>query len=74
MLHEKLESVSVNVETGAVVVNGKELSGISAFELVFNGNYWELTVTETFFPRGENAASAIADAANAELMESEENQ
>lgn len=71
MLHEKLESVSVNVETGAVVVNGKELSGISAFELVFDG-MWRLSVTETFFPRGKNAASVISDAANAEIMEAEE--
>jgi hypothetical protein len=72
MLREKLESVSINVEDGSIIVNGRELSGISRFELVFDGS-WSLTVTETFFPRGKNAASVIADAARAELTESAEN-
>lgn len=71
MLYEKLKNVTVDVENGSVVVNGKELSGISAFELVFDG-MWKLTVTETYFPRGKNAASVISDAANAEIMEVEE--
>ncbi len=70
MLHEKLESVTVNVADGSVIVNGRELSGISGFELVFDG-VWKLTVTETFFPRGKNAASAITDAAHTDFTESE---
>lgn len=42
---ERLKTLELNVQEGKVIVNGVEKSGVSYFNLEFDG-IWSLTITE----------------------------
>ena len=53
---ESLKTLELDAENGKLILNGKDVSNVSSFELKFGNGVFELSLTNSFYATGKMKA------------------